>query len=147
MAENLLKEVPDLELIDVWTNDSCAAIPWSNRCYMGPNGPIFGRRQPVSTSVNALLEAIRRGAAKVNPDCRVNVCLNWYFGGHIAAGEDPLGEAKDILRGLPEGFEANYTGWYDAEQKLPELELRNWAKAELNRDVSLLIVMAAFGVW
>ena len=137
LAENLLKEVPDLELIDVWTNDSCAAIPWSNRCYMGPNGPIFGRRQPVSTSVNALLEAIRRGAAKVNPDCRVNVCLNWYFGGHIAAGEDPLGEAKDILRGLPEGFEANYTGWYDAEQKLPELELRNWAKAELNREVSL----------
>ncbi|MBQ7393782.1 MAG: hypothetical protein IJV89_05480 [Lentisphaeria bacterium] len=137
LAENLLKEVPDLELIDVWTNDSCAAMPWSNRNYMGPNGPIFGRRQSVSTSVNALLGAIRRGAAKVNPACRVNVCLNWYFYGHIKPEDDPLGEAKDILRGLPAEYEANYTTPYLAEEKRPDTELQDWAKKELNRQVTL----------
>jgi len=137
LAENLLKEVPDLDLIDVWTNDSCAAIPWSKRDYMGPNGPIYGRQQTVSTSVNALLDAIRKGAAKVNPKCRVNLALNWFFGGHIAPGEDPHGEAKDILRGLPKVYETNYTAGYDPQTGKADTRMRDWAKKELKREVTL----------
>ncbi len=138
LAENLLKEVPDLDLIEVWSNDSNAGVAWSNRLYMGPNGPIFSREKPVEESVISLLSAIRDGAHKVNPDCRIGIDLSWFFGGRIPEGADRLAEAKTILKALPPEFDAAATQGTSRDTGELHAEFADWARKELKREIRIL---------
>ena len=140
MAENLMREVPDLELIEIWTNDSCAGIAWSKRLFMGPNGPIEARKKPVAESVVSLLTSIRNGARKINPKVRISLNLGWFFETRGAA--DPFTEAKEILQALPADIEASCTFSIDVRNggaKPMELsaKLLDWSRQELGREIQI----------
>lgn len=139
LAENLLREVPDLDLIEVWTNDSNAGIAWSKRLYMGPNGPIYSRQKPVEESVVSLLTAIRNGARRVNPKVRISINVGWFV---LYKSDDPLQEIKAILRALPKDIEACCTFSTDARHGGGatvnlESELLKWSRQELGREIQI----------
>lgn len=140
MAENLVREVPDLDLIEIWTNDSCAGIAWSKRLFMGPNGPIEARKKPVAESVVSLLTSIRNGARKVNPKVRVSINLGWFI--DHRTGSDPLAEPKEILKALPADFEVSCTFSINARNSRAKSmvlssELLDWSRQQLGREIQV----------
>ena len=138
MTEALLREVPDLDLIEVWSNDSCAGFAWSKRTYMEANGPISHRKKPVAESVVNLLTSIRDGGRKINPKLRVSINLAWF----IHSGKDSLSDAREVLKALPPDIEACATlGTYfrNSKKAPPEIywELLDWARKNLGREIQV----------
>lgn len=103
MAEQLVRDIPDLDLIENWAQDSAAGFPWAEGLYPGANGPIRGRKFPVSTGVNNYLNAIKRGVEKVNSHTRVHLNISWGF---------PTWKGDlEVYRNLPQGVWSTVAGY------------------------------------
>jgi hypothetical protein len=103
LVRQLMKDVPDLDLFDVWAQDSNAGFPWAQRLYAGPNGPIGIRKKPVWSSVNRFLSALKDEISKFNKATRVHINISWVFSNEekeeIAAHiQDDIGISFDFSR-------------------------------------------------
>ena len=118
MAEQLMKDVPDLDMIESWAQDSAAGYPWAEGLYPGPNGPIRGRKFPLHVSVNNFLIALKKGVEKVNPNTRVHMNLSWGF--------PRWEEAREVYRNLVPGIKptiAAYDMWWIKEEGCNDFQL------------------------
>ena len=79
LMEQLMRDVPDLDMIEIWSQDSNAGFPWAKCLYSGENGPIWARRRPLWETVNRFASTLKEAAAKVNPATRVHLNLSWVF--------------------------------------------------------------------
>ncbi len=82
MMENLMKEVPALEYISVWSNDSGAGFEYTSSLYVGRNGGGYvirewkGDREIADAAANNLIRfmrVLRDAGRKVNPKFRTLV--------------------------------------------------------------------------
>lgn len=118
MAEQLMKDVPDLDMIESWAQDSAAGYPWAEGLYPGPNGPIRGRKFPLHVSVNNFLTSLKKGVEKVNPNTRVHMNLSWGF--------PRWEEAREVYRNLVPGIKptiAAYDMWWIKEEGCNDFQL------------------------
>ena len=118
MAEQLMKDVPDLDMIESWAQDSAAGYPWAEGLYPGPNGPIRGRKFPLYVSVNNFLSSLKKGVEKVNPNTRVHMNLSWGF--------PRWEEAREVYRNLVPGIKptiAAYDMWWIKEEGCNDFQL------------------------
>lgn len=118
MAEQLLRDVPDLDMIESWAQDSAAGYPWAEGLYPGANGPIRGRKFPVWVGVNNFLTAIKRGVRKVSDKTRIHMNLSWGF--------PRWEEAREVYRNLDADIKptiAAYDMWWLKEEGCTDFQL------------------------
>ncbi|MBN2417260.1 hypothetical protein JXO52_15590 [bacterium] len=100
MVEALMREVPDLGFLSVWTNDSGAGFEHTKSLYVGRNGGAYLIREwrddaEISrlAGENALtfLRTLRDAATTVNPDFKVITRMESFYGEHdtVWAGFEP----------------------------------------------------------
>ena len=118
MLDQLMRDVPELALFEIWSQDSNASFPWAECSYMKRNGPNRLFEKEFHDIVNPLLIALRDTARKYNPDTKINLNLDWVFSGK---------EQEDIATHLPDDvgltfkFESLSKGKLPYESKLREL--------------------------
>ncbi len=103
LVQNLMKAVPELSFMTIWTNDSGAGMEHTNSLYVGRNGGAFLIREwrthediakAAGENVVRYLKTLRDAAAKVNPEFKVILRI------------DPLSaEKKTIVEKLESGLE------------------------------------------
>lgn len=94
MLTQLMRDVPELDMYEIWSQDSNAGFPWSNALYMRANGPLRIYKKPFHEIVNALLIPLRDAARAINPDTRIHLNTDWCY----------TQEEKELLiHNLPEG--------------------------------------------
>ncbi len=103
MMGNLLKEVPELGFITIWTNDSGAGFEHTKSLYVGRNGGAFLIREwKDDTEISRLagenalrfFRILRDEARKINPGFRVITRMESFYG-----------EQETIWEGLGNGLE------------------------------------------
>ncbi len=91
MLQNLMREVPDLGYINIWTNDSGAGFEHTKSLYVGRNGgPYLIREWKDDSEIarlagnNALrfLRTLRDAGQEINPDFRVITRMESFYGEH-----------------------------------------------------------------
>ncbi len=118
MLSQLMEDVPELALFEIWSQDSCASFPWADCSYMKRNGPLRLLPKDFHEIVNPLLIELRDTAAKYNKETKINLNLDWVFSDR---------EKEDISVNLPEGvgltfsFTSLYREDLPYEAKLREL--------------------------
>ena len=103
MVRNLLREVPELGALSVWTNDSGAGFEHTKSLYVGRNGGPYLIREwkddeeiAAAAGENALrfLRTLRNAGREINPDFRILTRLESFYGEH-----------ETMWSGLEEGFD------------------------------------------
>jgi hypothetical protein len=114
MMAALMREVPDLGFLNVWSNDSGAGFEHTKSLYVGRNGGAYMIREwkddaeiakTAGTHVVGFLQLLRDAACEVNPDFRVITRLESFYGEH-----------DTLWAGLARGIEVETTsliarGW------------------------------------
>ena len=104
MVGKLMKEVPELGFLNIWTNDSGAGFEHTKSLYVGRNGGAYLIREWKDDGEiarlagdNALrfLRTLRDAGREVNPDFRVITRLESFYGEHEII-TDGLGDKLDI---------------------------------------------------
>ncbi len=103
LVQNLMKAVPQLSFMSIWTNDSGAGMEHTNSLYVGRNGGAFLIREwrthediarAAGENVVRYLKTLRDAAAKINPEFKVILRI------------DPLSAEKEtIVENLEPGLE------------------------------------------
>jgi len=104
MMTALMREVPDLGFLSVWTNDSGSGFEHTKSLYVGRNGGAYLIREwkddaeiakTAGTLAVRFLTLLRDAARTVNPDFRVITRLESFYGEHdtLWAG---LGSGVDV---------------------------------------------------
>ena len=104
MMAALMREVPDLGYLSVWTNDSGAGFEHTKSLYVGRNGGAYMIREwkddaeiakTAGTHAVRFLSLLRDAARAVNPEFRVITRLESFYGEHdtVWAG---LGNGLDV---------------------------------------------------
>jgi hypothetical protein len=91
MVADMKRHVPELATILVHTNDSGTGLCWADQQYSGPNGPSHCRHRGVGERVQALMEAMHRGAEKGGGSVTIRL------GGNFSSRE-----IEEIRRQLPQ---------------------------------------------
>lgn len=128
-AYEIVKAAPSINIFTFSTDDSGAAICWTERLYAGINGPTWCAGRDVGERVTVFLKTIRQGAIDAGVDARV------YLVGGLSKSEtlsvisklEPgigIGINPSIITTIPEklkecfiGF-AEWTPWETAVNKL-----------------------------
>ena len=80
LIQNLLREVPDLAYINIWSNDSGAGFEHTHSLYVGRNGGAYLIRewktheeiaQSAAENIGDFLRLLRDAAREINPEFRV----------------------------------------------------------------------------
>jgi len=104
MMRKLMREVPELGFLAVWTNDSGAGFEHTKSLYVGRNGGAYLIREwkddeeiAKVAGENALcfLRVLRDAAREVNPDFRVMTRLESFYGEHDTVWA-ALGDGIDV---------------------------------------------------
>jgi len=104
MIQKLMKEVPELGFINIWTNDSGAGFEHTKSLYVGRNGGAYLIREWKDddeiarlAGENAIrfLKVLRDSASEINPEFRVITRMESFYGEHNIV-MDNLGERIDI---------------------------------------------------
>jgi hypothetical protein len=91
MIQKLLKEVPDLGFLNIWTNDSGAGFEHTKSLYVGRNGGAYLVREWKDDAEIAKLAGdnalrffgvLRDAATELNPDFRVITRMESFYGEH-----------------------------------------------------------------
>jgi hypothetical protein len=91
MVRKLMKEVPELGFLSIWTNDSGAGFEHTQSLYVGRNGGAYLIREwkderaiAQAAGDNALrfFEVLRDAGRETNPDFRVLTRLESFYGEH-----------------------------------------------------------------
>jgi len=119
MMQNLLKEVPELGYIVIWTNDSGAGFEHTKSLYVGRNGGAYLLREwkddaeiAKAAGENALrfFYTLRDAARAINPEFRVITRLESFAGEHDTVWNG-LGDSVDAETAslLARGWDMPYT--------------------------------------
>ncbi len=118
MLDKLMKEVPSLGYMSIWSNDSGAGFEYTNSLYVGRNGGGYLVREwlgsgeieaAAATNLVRFMKLLRDSARKTNPEFRVLLRMEpfWLEHDHIL---DQLEEGLDLevssLKG--KGWELSY---------------------------------------
>jgi hypothetical protein len=119
MIQKLLNEVPELEFMSIWTNDSGAGYEHTKSLYVGRNGGAYLIREwkkdeeiakLAGENILRFLRNLRDAANEINPDFRVITRLESFYGEHdtVWAG---LGNKIDVETAstLARGWDASYS--------------------------------------
>jgi hypothetical protein len=103
MVQKLMREVPELGCLSLWTNDSGAGFEYTRSLYVGANGSAFLVREwseedvfanAAAANVTDFLRLLKDSAAEINPDFRVTTRL------------EPFGvEREGVIAGLGKGLD------------------------------------------
>ncbi|MBC7188586.1 MAG: hypothetical protein H5U38_16295 [Calditrichaeota bacterium] len=152
----LMREVPELGFLAVWTNDSGAGFEHTKSLYVGRNGGAYLIREwkddeeiAKVAGENALrfLRLLRDAAREVNPDFRVMTRLESFYGEHdtVWAG---LGDGLDVEAAtlIARGWDVPY-----AHPQYPENKAINAGSVyQLDfdaREKKLMVELAEKGAW
>jgi len=104
MMEKIVREVPSLEYISVWSNDSGAGFEYTSSLYVGRNGGGYvirewkGDTEIAESAANNLvryLRILRDAGRKVNPKFRTLIRLEPFWAEHEYIWKQ-LGEGLDV---------------------------------------------------
>ncbi len=104
MLENLLREVPALEYMSVWSNDSGAGFEYTNSLYVGRNGGGYvirewkGDMEIAEAAANNLvrfMKTLRDAGRRVNPNFRTLIRLEPFWVEHDYIWNQ-LGDGLDV---------------------------------------------------
>lgn len=104
MMEKLVSEVPSLEYISVWSNDSGAGFEYTNSLYVGRNGGGYvirewkGDAEIAESAANNMvrfLRLLRDAGRKVNPKFRTLIRLEPFWAEHEYIWKQ-LGDGLDV---------------------------------------------------
>ena len=104
MLSKIMKEVPDLGYLCIWSNDSGAGFEHTKSLYVGRNGGAYLIREwknddeiarLAGENVIRFLSALRDAGRKINPDFRVLTRLESFYGEHETIWKG-LGNGLDI---------------------------------------------------
>jgi hypothetical protein len=118
MMRRLMRAVPELGCLSIWTNDSGAGFEFTRSLYVGANGSAFLVREwseedafanAAAENVTGFLRLLRDAAAEINPDFRVATRLE-PFGPERAGVLAGLGRGLDVEvpTMLAEGWDSPY---------------------------------------
>lgn len=110
MMAEIMKLIPDLSMITIFTSDSGAGFDYSHDLYAGPNGAAFNKKIPVKERVVNFLRLLHEEGRKKVPDFSVN----------LTSGFSPE-ERAEILRDAPKDVVGSVYGLYDWEGGLEEM--------------------------
>lgn len=91
MLRKLLKEVPELEFLSIWTNDSGSGFEHTKSLYVGRNGGAYLIREWKSDeeiakvagqNILRFFKTLRDAASEINPNFRVITRLESFYGEH-----------------------------------------------------------------
>lgn len=118
MMENLMKEVPELGYISIWTNDSGAGFEYTSTLYVGRNGGAYLIREWKSNeeianrageNIMRFMNVLKDAARKVNPEFRVIGRLETLSAErHVIDREIGNGIDVEVATLLSKGFESPY---------------------------------------
>jgi len=104
LMTNLMREVPELSCLSVWTNDSGAGMEFTKTLYVGANGSAYLVREwsdddvfarSAATNATSFLRLLKDAAAETNPDFRVVTRLE-PFGVERPFVNEALGNGLDV---------------------------------------------------
>jgi hypothetical protein len=135
LLQNLLKEVPHLGFIHVWTNDSGSGFEFVASLYAGRNGgPYLIREwkgdddiaQKAAENVLTYYHLLRDEARKVNPAFRVICDLGPFYA-----------ERKYIAPGLGDGLDAGEFASFEKPENKEEREMLHRVGAVVHQKLDL----------
>ena len=114
----LMKEVPELGFLTIWSNDSGAGFEHTKSLYVGRNGGAYLIREwkgdkaiakTAASNIIRFFSLLRDAGAQVNPKFRIITRLESFYGEREYLWP-PLGEGLDVEVNslLVKGWEANY---------------------------------------
>jgi len=104
LMRNLMKKVPELGYIVIWTNDSGAGFEYTKSLYVGRNGGAYLIRewksdeeiaQAAGNNVIRFLRLLRDAASEINPEFRVITRMESFYGEHDIVWKG-LGDRVDV---------------------------------------------------
>ncbi len=115
---NLMREIPDLGFITIWSNDSGAGFEHTKSLYVGRNGGAYLIREwksddkiaeAAALNIIRFLKVLRDAASRINPEFRVITRLESFYGERAYLWPD-LADRIDVEAHslLTEGWESNY---------------------------------------
>lgn len=119
LMQNLMREVPDLSYLSIWTNDSGAGFEYTSSLYVGRNGGPYLIREwnshekiaeAAGRSAVRWLRLLRDAASETNPDFEVSLRLEPFKVEHDVI-VDGLGDGltAEVPSFLVRGYELPYT--------------------------------------
>lgn len=148
LIQNLLKEVPELGYISIWSNDSGAGFELTKSLYVGPNTGGYLIREWKSDDDNAkaaadnvidYLSFLRDSGRELNPDFRVITRREPFYGEEKFLNEKfDEGIDLEVFSHLAKGFESAYSHpvYKDVDTVLGTLfqsKLKKAEKTEIDR--------------
>ncbi len=137
LVANLMKAVPDLSFIEIWSNDSGSGFEFANRLYPGRNGGPYLIREwksddyiasKMAANVVNYYHLILNEARKFNPKFRVIVDLGSFT---------PL-ELKYIIPELGKGIDVgNWSGQWQDQFSFNDKWQKEWEKGGSNTDLNI----------
>jgi hypothetical protein len=126
---NLMKEVPELGFISVWSNDSGAGFEYTSSLYVGRNGGGYVIREwksdteiaeAAAMNLTRFLKLLRDAGRKVNPEFRSIIRLEAFAAERNYIDRD-LGDGVDVEVGtlLSKGWDVPYK--HPTYDDIPEL--------------------------
>lgn len=118
LITNLLMEVPALEFLSIWSNDSGAGFEHTKSLYVGRNGGAYLIREwkddeeianAAALNIINFFTLLRDSASSINPRFRVTTRLESFYGEHQylwSKLEDRIDVEANSL--LSRGWESNY---------------------------------------
>lgn len=104
LMENMVREVPTLDYISIWSNDSGAGFEYTNSLYVGRNGGGYvirewkGDKEIAESAANNLMRymrILRDAGRKVNPKFRTLIRLEPFWAEHDYIWAQ-LGDGLDV---------------------------------------------------
>jgi hypothetical protein len=111
LAGKMMKEIPQIGFMHVWTNDSGAGFEFTSSLYAGRNGGPYLIREwksdeeierKASQNVLTYFRLLRDEARRVNPEFRLVCDLGPFYK-----------ERPQIIRGLGDGIDAGSFGYFE----------------------------------
>jgi hypothetical protein len=118
LLENLLREIPELGFLTIWSNDSGAGFEHTKSLYVGRNGGPYLIREwnsdekiaeAAASNIINFFSVLRDAASRINPQFRIITRLESFYGERAFLWP----ELKDridveVFSLLTEGWECNY---------------------------------------
>ncbi len=135
LVRNLMKEVPQLGFIHIWTNDSGSGFEFVTSLYAGRNGGPYLIREwkgddeiarKAAENVLTYYRLLRDESRRVNPQCRVVCDLGPFYA-----------ERKYIAPGLGDGLDAGAFGSFEGSESELEQDALTKAGAQVHSKLDL----------